>query len=353
MYKSLLIFVVSQIISWQSVYCFGVPSIGRNSIPRRDSFNFFVEPSRLCQPFSSTTLRASQTEDSPSFLVAVRRQIRRPFSKAKKILKGLLGKSQDDFTSTIETLKTDASSKVESITNEMGSLASEATATVETFKKDATAQMEMFASEAATTMESITNDAVAKIGSVETEVADKAKGAAEAVQTMLDEQRAISARNIDLSGKWRIVVSEEFKKIYDNYLMLLGQPSLVRSVALSIVGMTTEEMVQSERGKNLMIRGHNVRGVWERTLVASDKDTRQTTPVVTADGEKVQAEAWWGQGGTVHISWMRGVQRYGGGDFESKRYLTDNGKTLVCDSIFHPTDTSRDKVQIQWKFTRA
>jgi hypothetical protein len=161
---------------------------------------------------------------------------------------------------------------------------------------------------------------------------------------------------VDLSGEWEIVVSDEFKQQYDKYLALLGQPVLIRSVALSIVGLTTEETVQRNDGRELFIRGRNVRGCWERSLTSSGADETSPeyeavrVPIVTADSETVYSEAWWEDGGTVHRSWLRGVQKYGGGDFESRRYL--DGDMLVCESTFHPADASREKASITWRFKR-
>jgi hypothetical protein len=80
---------------------------------------------------------------------------------------------------------------------------------------------------------------------------------------------AVASNGIDLSGNWQVFVTDQFKNDYDSYLANLGQPSLVRTVALGIVGRTTEELSMTENGKHLLIRGTNVRGVWHRTLVAS------------------------------------------------------------------------------------
>eukprot|EP00957_Ditylum_brightwellii_P203891 15336685-Ditylum_brightwellii.AAC.1 len=59
-------------------------------------------------------------------------------------------------------------------------------------------------------------------------------------------------------------------------------------------------------------------------------------------GWKVEAEAWWesqwGYNGNVHISWLRGGKKYGVEDFESRRYLKNDGKILVCESKFHLYD---------------
>lgn len=165
-------------------------------------------------------------------------------------------------------------------------------------------------------------------------------------------ERAAATFKTDLSGKWELIVDEHFKKDYDQYLQDLEQPPLVRSVALSIVGMTFEEISQSQDGKELCIRGRNVRGKWERTLVASTKDKPVLVPIHTADKEQVEAECGWEEDGTVHRSWLRGVSKYGGGDFESKRYLINDGDILVCESTFHPCDKSRQKAFVKWQFRK-
>jgi len=168
-----------------------------------------------------------------------------------------------------------------------------------------------------------------------------------------------SVSSVDLSGDWTLVVTDDFKAEYDKYLKQLGQPQLVRSIAVSIVGQTTEHTDQTDDGRELLIRGSNVRGVWERTLVASGADERSSkyrpvlSPIVSADGEEVESESWWECGGTKHRSWLRGVSKYGGGDFESLRYLTDDD-VLVCESTFHPSDSKnkREAAKVTWRFKR-
>ena len=174
---------------------------------------------------------------------------------------------------------------------------------------------------------------------------------------------AVSSRDIDLTGKWKLTVSEEFRKGYENYLRNLGQPLLVRSIALSIIGMTTEETKQTNHGRDLWIKGVNARGIWERTIHASGSDfdlyvedhtnyDHRRTPIVTADSENVDGQAWWEEEGTVHVSWLKGGKKYGGGDFESRRYLESNGDVLVCESVFHPQEPSREKATVTWRFER-
>lgn len=168
---------------------------------------------------------------------------------------------------------------------------------------------------------------------------------------------AVAAPDVDLSGNWSMIISESFKKDYDEYLKKLGQPLIVRSVALGIVGMTTEETIQTNKGRELQIRGKNARGMWERTLYTSQGAAKEdyiplVTDIVTADAETVSSEAWWEDGGRIHKSWLRGGSKYGGGDFESKRYLENDGKVLVCESVFHPNDKTREKAQVTWKFLR-
>eukprot|EP00816_Leptocylindrus_hargravesii_P008607 CAMPEP_0196826238 /NCGR_PEP_ID=MMETSP1362-20130617/93521_1 /TAXON_ID=163516 /ORGANISM="Leptocylindrus danicus, Strain CCMP1856" /LENGTH=293 /DNA_ID=CAMNT_0042206797 /DNA_START=696 /DNA_END=1578 /DNA_ORIENTATION=+ len=170
-----------------------------------------------------------------------------------------------------------------------------------------------------------------------------------------------ASSNTDLSGTWSLIVDDAFKAEYDAYLSSLGQPAIVRSVACTIVGFTKEEYRQIDNGKTLTIIGTNPRGKWERVLISSEEDNRIETPVQTADSETVMAEAWWEEEGTKHISWMRGGKKWGGGDFESTRYLEcdtddedDNGAVLlVCDTVFHPTDEFREKSYISWKFRRV
>jgi len=173
------------------------------------------------------------------------------------------------------------------------------------------------------------------------------------------EKWALSANDVNLTGLWKINVSEDFKKKYDVYLSRLGQPALVRSIAVGIVDFTSEDI--DHIGYNMTIRGKNLRGAWDRTLISSgwDHTTKQVSsdidnPVQTADIETVQAESWWEDNGTVHVSWMKGVKKYGGGDFESRRYLEQNGEVLVCESIFHQSNDEEgtDNAAITWKFKR-
>jgi hypothetical protein len=161
---------------------------------------------------------------------------------------------------------------------------------------------------------------------------------------------AVAAPGVDLSGDWELIVTDDFRKDYDHYLAALGQPLLVRTVALSIIGRTTEETKQADDGKSLLIRGKNVRGVWDRTLVASGADAPLKIPVMTADSEKVEAESWWEEAGSVHVSWLRGVTKYGGGCFESRRYLDDD--IFVCEGSFHPNDEMKEPSSITWRFRR-
>eukprot|EP00535_Pseudo-nitzschia_heimii_P012755 CAMPEP_0197198738 /NCGR_PEP_ID=MMETSP1423-20130617/33524_1 /TAXON_ID=476441 /ORGANISM="Pseudo-nitzschia heimii, Strain UNC1101" /LENGTH=491 /DNA_ID=CAMNT_0042652575 /DNA_START=80 /DNA_END=1552 /DNA_ORIENTATION=- len=172
---------------------------------------------------------------------------------------------------------------------------------------------------------------------------------------------AVAAPGIDLSGKWELIVTEGFKKDYDRYLERLGQPRLVRSVALSgpVIGQTMEEVFQIDDGRSLRIRGKNVRGTWDRTLVASGATTEahRFEPLVatisTVDQELVDAEAWWEDEGTAHVSWMRGVTMYGGGSFYSRRYLEDKEReddetVYVCEGYFRFNDPAKEDNELTW-----
>jgi hypothetical protein len=169
---------------------------------------------------------------------------------------------------------------------------------------------------------------------------------------------AIASSCTNLSGDWILIVTDDFRTQYDNYLVGLGQPRLVRSVALNIIAQTTEKIIQTDNGRSLQIVGRNIRGTWSRTLVASgtDLDHDEFIPfqisITSADSESVEAESWWEQNGTVHVSWMRGVTKYGGGSFESRRYLEDDAQIYACESVFHPRDTSKQSNMITWRFRR-
>eukprot|EP01082_Thalassiosira_pseudonana_P005384 g4898.t1 g4898 contig18:183027-185321(-) len=187
-------------------------------------------------------------------------------------------------------------------------------------------------------------------------------------QTSSDERQATAA--VDLTGNWTLIVDDAFKSEYDEYLRRLGQPMLVRTVALTVIGSTKEETKQMEDGQKLFIRGTNVRGSWERTLEASETTTsagdsaeeggevkhavegHELKPMITADDEEVEVASWWEDNGKVHKSWVVGGKKYGGGDFENKRYLSENGNILICESIFHPNEEGREKARVTWRFLR-
>ena len=168
-------------------------------------------------------------------------------------------------------------------------------------------------------------------------------------------------------------MTDNFSINYDQYLLEVGQPGLVRKVAGSIVDRTVEDIEQMDEGREFCIKGENIRGIWVRTLIssgpeaiddASDDTTTDhidwgnykhlRTKILIADSEEVLSEAWWGTEGTVHHSWLLGTKKYGGGDFESRRYLEQNGEVLVCESIFHQSNDEEgtDNAAITWKFKR-
>ena len=176
-------------------------------------------------------------------------------------------------------------------------------------------------------------------------------------------RQATACPTVNLSGNWSLIVDDAFKSQYDDYLRKLGQPMLVRTVALTVIGSTKEETRQMDDGQQLFIKGTNVRGSWERTLEASETNVDGKTtvhaveghvlkPMVTADDEEVEVASWWEENGTVHKSWVVGGKKYGGGDFENKRYLTDDGNILVCESIFHPNEAGREKASVKWRFLK-
>lgn len=184
-------------------------------------------------------------------------------------------------------------------------------------------------------------------------------------ETPSGDRWSVAAPGVDLSGKWELIVTNDFKKQYDKYLAGLGQPRIVRSVALSgpVIGQTMEELIQIDQGHSLIIRGTNVRGTWDRTLVASGSTKNSETfeplitPIRTVDQELVEAEAWWEDEGKAHVSWMRGVIMYGGGSFYSKRYFeekeNDDDETVyACEGFFEFNDPKKENNELTWRFRR-
>ncbi|KAL3801818.1 hypothetical protein HJC23_001214 [Cyclotella cryptica] len=91
----------------------------------------------------------------------------------------------------------------------------------------------------------------------------------------------------------------KFNTEYDANLKQLSFNRIIRGVACSHIARTTDITKQTNPEENL----RNVRRV-------------KTTP-------DVDAEAWWDKRGTRHRSWLKGGMKYGGGDFESLRYLEE------------------------------
>lgn len=180
------------------------------------------------------------------------------------------------------------------------------------------------------------------------------------MEAHLHERWAQSAPNVDLSGSWTLICDDAFKKEYDTYLTDLGFNRITRGVACSLIGRTTEITKQSDNGRELYLKGTNPKGAWERTLTASgfpDFETKSSQTdyshmrmsIKTAESEDVEAEAWWECRGTKHRSMLRGGKK---GNYESLRYVEDGGDVLVCESIFHPKDSSKKKAVVKWRFQR-
>eukprot|EP00594_Rhizosolenia_setigera_P007139 CAMPEP_0178953114 /NCGR_PEP_ID=MMETSP0789-20121207/8234_1 /TAXON_ID=3005 /ORGANISM="Rhizosolenia setigera, Strain CCMP 1694" /LENGTH=198 /DNA_ID=CAMNT_0020634327 /DNA_START=264 /DNA_END=860 /DNA_ORIENTATION=+ len=171
---------------------------------------------------------------------------------------------------------------------------------------------------------------------------------------------SISNSSVDLSGNWVLAVSSEWKDQYDLYLQSLGINSFVRKIALMMIHRTKEETVQTENGLELKIISSNPKGTWERTLISSgsslenDKFEPLFHQIKNANGDECEAESWWEDQGKVHHSWMRGGPS---GDYQSIRYLEDNGKFYICESYFYERKSgsisSNPTGKIIWRFERA
>jgi hypothetical protein len=186
----------------------------------------------------------------------------------------------------------------------------------------------------------------------------------------------MAASGVDLSGTWKPIVTAQFKDQYSHYLQCCGEPVLKRKFYTTILPLTGERLRQyNDHGASqLELTGTSPVGEWKRTLFASAPVSSNDAPILTSirdpDGDVVTVEAWWTDGGTVHESWMRGKPRVLGGSFQSRRYLerTDDesgiGDVLVCESRFHPADSSQEEPTqtvtspfkpgfVKWRFQRV
>jgi hypothetical protein len=169
---------------------------------------------------------------------------------------------------------------------------------------------------------------------------------------------AISANKTNLTGRWKPIVTPEFKQEYDEYLKNCSQSVFFRKLVLSTIGLTEGEIQQN--GRNLTITDRNPAGAWTRTLVSSGADLNTTdyepvqVEIKDPDADLVQVEAWWEQQGKVHRSILRGKPRIKGGSFETLRYL-ESDNVLVTDSIFHPPPDSNGSFRpgfVKWRYQR-
>lgn len=184
---------------------------------------------------------------------------------------------------------------------------------------------------------------------------------------------ATSHPNINFTGKWVLIVTDEFKQLYKQYLTAMGYNALVRKVASSMIGRTKEETIHFnddditdkdgyEPARKFRIRSINPKGVWDRTYISSgESSSKEFTPLVTsiktANGDAAQQESWWEKNGSVHKSYICNTPQ---GDFESLRYFEEgsNQSVLVCDSIVYAVNKSKGNIkekagEIVWRFKRV
>lgn len=172
-------------------------------------------------------------------------------------------------------------------------------------------------------------------------------------EIITNSRQSKAANNVDLSGSWKPIVTEEFKKEYDSFLANCSQSFMFRKVVVNGIGYQTEIIRQLNNGVDLEIIATNPAGNWNRTLVASDELQPLNATITDPDGDRVQVEAWWEENGTKHKSLLRGKPRVQGGVFETVRYL-ESDNVLVCESGFHPTPSSMKFKYgfVSWKFQR-
>lgn len=151
--------------------------------------------------------------------------------------------------------------------------------------------------------------------------------------------------NTNLNGDYTVLITPELKRDYDLYLQAFQQSGLFRTVAVQVLSMTKETLIQNDNGIEFTIIGTNPRGVWKRSLYSCNSKSnnsndsnnpKEYTPYYTtiqnAGGADVEAECWWEDNGTTHVSWVRNAKE---GDFLSRRYLNEEGHYICESSFFH------------------
>ena len=181
--------------------------------------------------------------------------------------------------------------------------------------------------------------------------AEEAPSAEEEV--ILSNRQSTAGKDVDLSGTWRPIVTSDFKKEYDSYLLNCSESFMFRKAVVNGIGYQRETIRQLDDGITLEITATNPAGNWKRTLVASDESQPLNTTITDPDGDEVVVEAWWEENGTAHKSLLRGKPRVQGGAFETVRYLESND-VLVCESSFVPNpEIEKFKYGfVTWKFQR-
>lgn len=129
---------------------------------------------------------------------------------------------------------------------------------------------------------------------------------------------------------------------------------MFRKVVVNGIAYQKEVIRQLHDGNHLEIVATNPAGNWNRTLIASDELNPFNVTITDPDGDQVQLESWWEDGGTRHKSFLRGKPNVNGGMFETIRFL-ESDDILICDSSFHPSPSTTPKFKhgrVIWKFQR-
>jgi len=186
----------------------------------------------------------------------------------------------------------------------------------------------------------------------ETDSASKTEGKDVSNDKLSSRQRK-AAESVDLSGTWKPILTDAFKKEYDEYLANCSQSFMFRKIVANGIGYQKEIIRQLDGGVNLEIIATNPAGNWNRTLVTSEDTNPLNVTITDPDGDKVHVEAYW-KDGIKHTSLLRGKPRVEGGVFETVRYL-ESEDVLVCDSVFIPPESSTKFKygQVQWRFRRV
>jgi hypothetical protein len=167
---------------------------------------------------------------------------------------------------------------------------------------------------------------------------------------------SVAHSKVDLSGKWKPIITNGFLVAYDNFLQSCGESYWMRKLLVNALSMQSQQIRQLDGGRRLEIVDMHPMASWNRTLVSSGNNTTENSfqpfkevvnQLMDPQGDALQVVAYWCEDGTVHKSVLQSSKPHWiGAWLESYRFLESSdlndsqgsspNPILVSKAIFHP-----------------